>query len=124
MSKRYWVIGSKDARRLISDEQVLLDCTGEVSAIRPLETRLRRSRCWSRRMRGRKQDQVSVACLLNVETMIALDHLPKAKVAIGQITELQESGFNLRTLRADRGYCSRGFIEGARARGVIPHPAT
>jgi transposase len=48
---------------------------------------------------------------------------PEAQVAIEQIKELQERGFTPRTLGADRGYCSRGFIEGARARGVVPHPA-
>lgn len=48
---------------------------------------------------------------------------PEAAVAVGQIKELQERGFNPRTLGADRGYASRGFIEGTRARGVVPHPA-
>jgi transposase len=49
---------------------------------------------------------------------------PEAAVAVEQVKELQERGFDPRSLGADRGYHSRGFIEGIRARGVIPHPAT
>ena len=48
---------------------------------------------------------------------------PEAAVAVQQIKELQERGFDPRTLGADAGYCSRPFIEGVRARGVVPHPA-
>jgi transposase len=48
---------------------------------------------------------------------------PEAAVAVEQVKELQERGFDPRSLGADRGYNSRGFIEGVRARGVIPHPA-
>jgi transposase len=48
---------------------------------------------------------------------------PEAKVAVEQVKELQERGFDPRSLGADRGYCSRGFIEGVRNRGVTPHPA-
>jgi transposase len=48
---------------------------------------------------------------------------PEAAVAVAQVKELQERGFDPRSLGADRGYNSRGFIEGVRARGVIPHPA-
>jgi transposase len=48
---------------------------------------------------------------------------PEAAVAAQQVKELQERGLNLRTLGADAGYCSRPFIEGVRAREVIPHPA-
>jgi len=48
---------------------------------------------------------------------------PEAAVAVEQVKELQERGFDPRSLGADRGYCSRRFIEGVRARGVTPHPA-
>jgi transposase len=49
---------------------------------------------------------------------------PESKVAVSQIKELQERGFDPRTLGGDAGYCSREFIEGSRARGVVPHPAS
>lgn len=48
---------------------------------------------------------------------------PEAQVAVRQIAELQQRGFTPRTVGADRGYCSRGFVEGLREQGVIPHPA-
>src|SRR5262249_39068601 len=48
---------------------------------------------------------------------------PEGAVAVEQVKELQERGINLATLGADAGYCSRPFIEGIRARGVVPHPA-
>ena len=48
---------------------------------------------------------------------------PEAEVAVRQIGELQQRGFIPRSVGADRGYCSRGFIEGLRDRGVVPHPA-
>jgi transposase len=48
---------------------------------------------------------------------------PESTVAVEQVKELQERGFNLGTLGADAGYCSRPFIEGVRARQVVPHPA-
>ena len=48
---------------------------------------------------------------------------PEAQVAVRQIAELQQRGFKPRTVGADRGYCSRGFVEGLREQGVIPHPA-
>jgi transposase len=46
-----------------------------------------------------------------------------AAVAVQQIGELQQRGITPRTVGADRGYCSRNFIEGLRGRGVVPHPA-
>jgi transposase len=46
-----------------------------------------------------------------------------AEVAVQQIAELQQRGFTPGTVGADRGYCSRNFIEGLRAHGVVPHPA-
>jgi transposase len=49
---------------------------------------------------------------------------PESKVAVRQIKELQERGFDPRTLGADAGYCSREFIEGSREQGVVPHPAS
>ena len=48
---------------------------------------------------------------------------PEAEVAVRQVAELQQRGFAPRSVGADRGYCSRGFIEGLRGRGVVPHPA-
>ena len=48
---------------------------------------------------------------------------PEAMVAVEQVKELQERGFDPHSLGADAGYCSRGFIEGVRDRGVTPHPA-
>ncbi len=47
----------------------------------------------------------------------------EAEAAVEQISELQRRGFAPATVGADRGYCSRPFIEGLRARGVVPHPA-
>ncbi len=46
-----------------------------------------------------------------------------AEVAVQQIAELQQRDFTPRTVGADRGYCSRNFIEGLRGHGVVPHPA-
>jgi transposase len=48
---------------------------------------------------------------------------PEAEVAVAQIKELQERGFDPRSVGADRGYCSRSFVKGLRERGVTPHPA-
>ena len=47
----------------------------------------------------------------------------EAEVAVAQIKELQERGFDPRSVGADRGYCSQRFVEGLRERGVTPHPA-
>ena len=47
----------------------------------------------------------------------------EAAVAVQQIAELQQRGIKPRTVGADRGYCSRPFIEGLREHGVVPHPA-
>lgn len=46
-----------------------------------------------------------------------------AEVAVQQMAELQQRGIRPRTVGADRGYCSRNFIEGLRGHGVVPHPA-
>lgn len=46
-----------------------------------------------------------------------------AEVAVRQIAELQQRGITPHTVGADRGYCSRNFIEGLRGHGVVPHPA-
>jgi transposase len=48
---------------------------------------------------------------------------PESAVAVEQVKELQERGFNLSTVGADAGYCSQSFINGLRARQVVPHPA-
>lgn len=60
-------------------------------------------------------------CVL-FEVTPAVGH-PEAEVAVRQLQELQERGFDPRTVGADRGYCTRHFIEGLRARQVVPHPA-
>jgi transposase len=60
-------------------------------------------------------------CVL-FEVTPAVDQ-PESQVAVRQITELQQRGFAPRTVGADRGYCTRGFIEGLRGQGVVPHPA-
>ena len=49
---------------------------------------------------------------------------PESAVAVHQVKELQERGFDPRTLGADAGYCTRSFIEGVRNRDVVPHPAS
>ena len=46
-----------------------------------------------------------------------------AQAAVEQIAQLQQRGIKPRTVGADRGYCSRNFIEGLRRQGVVPHPA-
>jgi transposase len=48
---------------------------------------------------------------------------PEADVAVAQIAKLQQRGLHPDTVGADRGYCSRPFIEGLRGHGVVPHPA-
>lgn len=48
---------------------------------------------------------------------------PEADVAVKQIAELQRRGITPRTVGADRGYCSRPFVEGLRGHRVVPHPA-
>lgn len=60
-------------------------------------------------------------CVL-FEVKPAVDN-PESQVAVAQIRELQERGFDPRKVGADRGYHSRPFVEGLRQLGVIPHPA-
>jgi transposase len=48
---------------------------------------------------------------------------PEADVAVEQLVELQNRGFRPKSIGADKGYHTSGFIEGARDLGVVPHPA-
>ena len=47
----------------------------------------------------------------------------EAEMALEQIDALQEQGFAVRTMGADKGYHSEKFVSGCRERGVIPHVA-
>jgi transposase len=48
---------------------------------------------------------------------------PESRVAVEQVRLLHERGFRPKTVGADRGYHTSGFIDGMRAQGVTPHPA-
>lgn len=48
---------------------------------------------------------------------------PEAKVAVAQVKELQERGFNPKTVGGDRGYHTQNFVHQLRDMGVVPHPA-
>ena len=48
---------------------------------------------------------------------------PEAKVALAQVKELQQRGFNPKTVGGDRGYHTEHFVRGLRDAGVVPHPA-
>lgn len=48
---------------------------------------------------------------------------PESRVAVEQAALLRQRGFRPRTIGADRGYHTGGFIEGLRALGITPHPA-
>ena len=48
---------------------------------------------------------------------------PEPAVAVDQMTELRNRGFRPKTVGADKGYHTREFVEGARERGIVPHPA-
>jgi transposase len=48
---------------------------------------------------------------------------PESRVAVEQARLLKQRGFRPKTIGADRGYHTGGFIEGMREQGVTPHPA-
>lgn len=48
---------------------------------------------------------------------------PESAVAVAQMQELQERGFEPKTVGADKGYHTRKFVTGVRGRGIVPHPA-
>lgn len=48
---------------------------------------------------------------------------PESRVAVEQAALLRQRGFRPKTIGADRGYHTGGFIEGMRAQGITPHPA-
>ena len=47
----------------------------------------------------------------------------ETEAALGQLDELIDRGFDPRRVGADRGYHTRGFVEGCRQRAIIPHVA-
>lgn len=65
------------------------------------------------------ENRHGLCVLFEVKSALGSD----AEVAVKQIAELQQRGIRPRTVGADRGYCSRNFIEGLRGHGVVPHPA-
>src|SRR5580658_324205 len=105
------------------------------SKAEPTEGRIARLRfgdCWSHWMRGKKDSQVSVACLLNVETMIPKDHPIRAiKGILGVVLREMDEHFEemyaesgrpsipperlllskvlmaLYTIRSERQFCER-----------------
>ena len=48
---------------------------------------------------------------------------PESEVAVDQAVELKNRGFRIKSIGADKGYHSEGFIAGAREHGIVPHPA-
>lgn len=48
---------------------------------------------------------------------------PESTVAVGQVIELRNRGFNPKTVGADKGYHDATFVEGLQAEQVQPHPA-
>jgi transposase len=48
---------------------------------------------------------------------------PESEVAVDQMVELKNRGFQPKSAGADKGYHTNGFVEGARELGIAPHPA-
>jgi transposase len=48
---------------------------------------------------------------------------PESAVAVDQAVELKNRGFRLKSIGADKGYHTAGFVEGVREHGIKPHPA-
>jgi transposase len=48
---------------------------------------------------------------------------PESEVAVDQAVELKNRGFRIKSIGADKGYHSAGFVEGVREHGIAPHPA-
>ena len=48
---------------------------------------------------------------------------PEAEVAVDHAVELKNRGFRPKSIGADKGYHTAGFVAGVREHGIIPHPA-
>jgi transposase len=48
---------------------------------------------------------------------------PESAVAVAQLSELQNRGFDPQTAGGDKGYHTKEFVTGARELGIVPHPA-
>jgi transposase len=48
---------------------------------------------------------------------------PESQVAVDQVKELQQRGFDPKTVGADRAYHTEKFVTGLRQLDVVPHPA-
>lgn len=48
---------------------------------------------------------------------------PESSVAVEHMAELQDRGFDPKSAGGDKGYHTEAFVQGARALGVVPHPA-
>jgi transposase len=48
---------------------------------------------------------------------------PESEVAVDQAVELKNRGFKPKSIGADKGYHTAGFVEGVREHGIAPHPA-
>ena len=48
---------------------------------------------------------------------------PESSVAVEQMQELQNRGFDPKSVGGDKGYHTKEFVTGARELGIVPHPA-
>jgi uncharacterized protein YoaH (UPF0181 family) len=48
---------------------------------------------------------------------------PESQVAVEQMNELHNRGFDPKTAGADKGYHTEAFVTGLRAQAIVPHPA-
>ena len=48
---------------------------------------------------------------------------PEAEVAVEQAVELKNRGFRPKSMGADKGYHSAGFVQAMREHQIVPHPA-
>jgi transposase len=48
---------------------------------------------------------------------------PESKVAVAHAAALKQRGFRPKSIGADKGYHTEGFVEGLREQGITPHPA-
>jgi hypothetical protein len=48
---------------------------------------------------------------------------PESAVAVEQMVELQNRGFEPKSVGADKGYHTKEFVAGTRELGIVPHPA-
>jgi hypothetical protein len=65
------------------------------------------------------ENRNGLCVLLTVEPAVGA---PEAAVAVEQMQELNARDWSATAVGADKGYCSRPFVEGIRKRGVVPHP--